>query len=486
MYVLADAMKNLIRNKGSSVLVAGIILAIITSVVVILINKKNSDTAIVDDLRTHMDSLTAEARFSGAVLLAKDGKPLFQEAYGFANQAFNAKNNVDTKFNLASIGKLFTSVAIMQLIEEGRISIDDTLIEVMPDYPNKADAEKITIRHLLMHQSGLGGIGNPDDLNHSKLHTLRDYLPIIVEQPLKFKPGQGKFYSNAGYLVLGLVIESITGQDYYDYVREHIFNPAGMKDTGYFSMYDDVPNLALGYTRLPIGGHPALVGNAPPRPVPFRSRGTSGGGVYSTLGDMLQFSEALRNNKILKKDSFELMVNGGYGPSTGTANGIRYIGHGGGTFGGSTYFEMYPDIGYVSVVLANSDGAADLVYERLRQQIVRADVPDSVRLSTDALKGFEGQYEAASPTTQREAIMGPITAGKRPISITADREGLWVDFGDGFMHRFLPLSDTEFFDRDTLGVARLTFTKDEKDQVTGINITGSGPIPTTTAKRLSP
>jgi D-alanyl-D-alanine carboxypeptidase len=160
-------------------------------------------------------------------------------------------NNPETAFNLGSINKVFTQIAILQLGAAGKLDLDSTLATYWPDYPNRQVAGKITIRQLMRHTSGIGGniFGPPASGKRNDIRTLNDYLPLFVDQPLAFEPGTRNAYSNAGYVLLGLLIQRLSGEDYYTYVREHIFKPAGMTHTGSF-VVDSLPaNTAIGYTR---------------------------------------------------------------------------------------------------------------------------------------------------------------------------------------------------------------------------------------------
>lgn len=446
--------------------------------------ERMADAQLVESLREHLEALFAEGRFTGAVLLGTNGNPLFQDAYGYANQSFDVESNVDTKFNLASIGKTFTSVAVLQLVEQGKLRLDDRVIDVLPEYPNAEGGARITIRHLLDHRSGLGsGRDNPGG-NNFRMISLQDLLPRLVDGPLRFAPGERKSYSNTGYIVLGRIIEVVSGEDYFEYVRKHIFKPAGMTDTGFYSSFDNVENLALGYSRAGgIFGLEPLPPGAPARVGPIL-RGTPAGGAYSTIGDMLRYSEALRNYQILSRESVELLLSGQHGWPANTVHGLRYMGHGGGTFGGNTYFEMYPDIGYVVVVLCNMDGSADLVYPRMRSQIAGEHPPTTVSLSLDVLKRYEGTYQAAGPTTWEMKMRPGAAVDTRPFTITADEAGLWVDYGLGDPHRFVALSETEFIDRDSLG-PRIVFSRNAQGIITGLEVKGQGPILSTKANKLS-
>lgn len=416
-----------------------------------------TDEQIVADLRTEMDRLVSEDRFSGAVLLAKNGKPLFEQAYGYANHAFAARNTTDTKFNLASTAKMFTQVAILQLAQEGKLNLDDPIVKILSDYPNKEVAEKVTVRQLLDHRSGLGDFVNREFLaTHPRLfRATRDYLKFFVNQKLLFEPGTQRAYSNAGYIVLGRIIEETAGESFENYVRVHIFEPAGMKNTGFWSFEDDVPNLAFGYTNqgVRIGGERMVTTTL------SKGGGAAGAtGPYSTLEDMLRFAEALRGNRLLNRDYTQKLLSGGYGMNSETTNGTRHAGHGGGTAGVNTWFELFPDSGYTLVALSNYDNGANLIEERVVAELSGEEVPHAVTLSAEALKQFEGTYAVGYP-----------------LDIKADAEGLWVNLDRGERRRFLPLSETEFFDRDTLSHTRLSFTKDDKGVAT-MTLKGTGPI----------
>ena len=441
------------------------------------------DAEIVRDLRSEMNQLAAEDRFSGVVLLSKDGQPLFEHAYGFADHAFSAPNKVDTKFNMASMTKVFTTVAILQLVERGEISLDETLAKALPDYPNQEAASKITIHELLGHKSGLGDFFGAEfsASNPTNYRTLRDYLPLFATKPLLFEPGTRTSYSNAGFIVLGLVIEHVSGKSYYDYVQDQIFKPANMTDTGFWSYEDDVPNLALSYTRLAPGQSPGgqqQSANTPRGVAPNFTRSQSAGSSFSCVEDLVRFSEALRNHKLLRPESIELILSGGYGWGTQSMNGVRSMSHAGGLPGANTSLEIYPDQGYAVVILSNFDPpVAQTVAQRLRHELVGAERLRAIQLPVAALAQFAGTYQAAPPP-------GGPQVQDRPIVIAADHEGLWVTLDMADVHKFVPLSATEFFDRDTLSSARLTFTKDEKGGVTGLRINGSGPIQAITAAKL--
>lgn len=301
-----------------------------------------------------LDSLSAAGRFSGVVVLARGGQPVFQHAYGFADRAARRPNTVETSFNLGSINKVFTQIAIRQLADAGKLDLDSTLAVYWPDYPNAEVARRVTIRQLLQHRSGIGGNifaapagGRRHDVRHN-----RDYLPLFVNEPLRFEPGSRQQYSNAGYVVLGMLVERLSGEDYYHYVRRHVYEPAGMTRTAAWAV-DSLPaGTALGYTTRGEG----------PEPVEPRAntellpgRGSSAGGGYSTAADLVRFLQALRDGK----------VPGGPPPGIGAAGGAPGL---------NAVMEGDLPGGYDLVVMANLDPpAAERVGRMIRQWLGAAD-----------------------------------------------------------------------------------------------------------------
>lgn len=250
------------------------------------------------DLDKTLDSLAALDQFSGVVVLAKNGAPVFERAVGFADRETRMPNTPETAFNLGSINKLFTAVAIRQLAAAGKLEVDSTLGRAWPDYPNRDAGRRVTIRQLLEHRSGIGGniFAAPAGGKRSDLRRLADFLPLFVNEPLQFEPGSRVQYSNAGYLVLGLLVERLSGESYYDYVRRHIYEPAGMTRTAHWAV-DSLPvNTAVGYTR---GAQDAPASAPVRRNTEFLpGRGSSAGGGYSTAPDLLRLLAALRAGRV--------------------------------------------------------------------------------------------------------------------------------------------------------------------------------------------
>jgi CubicO group peptidase (beta-lactamase class C family) len=237
-------------------------------------NTKITDTESMnyDGLLDFMDRITADDLFSGVVLVAKSNRILFEKAYGMSDKNQNRFNNIDTKFNTGSIAKMFTAVAIAQLVEQGKLSFDDTIEKHTDGFPNEI-ARKITIKHLLTHTSGLGDIFTPAYMTHKdEVDTIAGFMPYIINQPLRFEPGEQHQYSNAGFIVLGNIIEKAANENYYDYIRKHIAEPLGMYDTDFYKKTDNIQNLARGYTNTndslpplpPPDGQPRIIMLPPP------------------------------------------------------------------------------------------------------------------------------------------------------------------------------------------------------------------------------
>jgi CubicO group peptidase (beta-lactamase class C family) len=328
-------------------------------------------------LRAKLAKESAADRFAGAVLVAHDGKPVFQEAYGLADREKKLPNSLSTRFRIGSMNKMFTAVATLQLVEAGKIKLTDPLGKYLTDYPNKDLASKVTIHHLLTHTGGTGDIFGPQfDAHRLELKTLQDYVKLYGQRGLEFEPGSRWAYSNYGFLLLGVLIEKVTGQSYYNYVQEHVYKPAGMTATGSLPENETVPGRSTGYTKEP--GDDSWHPNTDTLPY----RGTSAGGGYSTVEDLLRFANALQQHKLLNAQNTELLTTakdnpGGaryaYGFFDEVEGGVRCFGHGGGAPGMNGELKICPAAGYVIAVLANMDPPAatrisDFVASRLPEK----------------------------------------------------------------------------------------------------------------------
>jgi CubicO group peptidase (beta-lactamase class C family) len=318
------------------------------------------------EIDRHAEFAASRDLFSGVVLVGEGPEIWFQKAYGMADKSFQTPNRVNTKFNLGSLDKMFTAVAIAQLVAEHKLLFSDKLADVLPDYPNSAVAGKVTIHQLLTHTSGMGEVLKPEIREKKKKYAaLRDYLPLFVNDPLQFEPGSRWGYSNAGYIVLGLVIEKISGQSYFDYVREQVFSPAGMNETGCFELDAVVPNLAVGYGRF----EDDILGIGPRRNngVFLGYKGNSAGGGYSTAPDLFRFARALQVNRLLSAELTEKVTSGkvraagdwyGYGFWQWKRYGqsdIRGNSGGGASSGIDSELQIFWNGPYTVVVMSNYD-----------------------------------------------------------------------------------------------------------------------------------
>jgi CubicO group peptidase (beta-lactamase class C family) len=338
------------------------------------------EASVAKEIDSYLDSLVAEKKLSGVVLVARDGVTVASKAAGIANQATGAPITLNTKFNLGSLNKMFTAVAIAQLAQARRLSFTDTVGKHLPDYPNKEVADKVTIHQLLTHTSGMGIYWNEKFMaQREKMLTVAAHLPLFAGDPLLFPPGEKFQYSNSGYMVLGAIIEKLSGQDYYSYVQEHIYKQAGMTGTGFYEPGKEIPNLAIGYTKMGLDGKP--LGEVQDNTNIREVRGGPAGGGYSTVEDLLKFHMALRSYKLLNEEYTKLVTTGkvetggptgryGYGFGDKVFGGKHIVGHNGGSSGIAANFEMYPELGYTAVLLMNSDPPAMMpVIMGIRQRI---------------------------------------------------------------------------------------------------------------------
>jgi CubicO group peptidase (beta-lactamase class C family) len=337
-----------------------------------------------------MTHLANEDGFSGSVLVAKNDKPIFQRSYNYANKGYSSLNNNGTKYNLASIGKVFTSIAVCQLIEQGKLSLKDTIGKFITDYPNKQVSSQVTVHHLLTHTSGLGDIHGTEYIcKKGTLREVKDYFSLFEKDSLEFTPGEKCQYSNVGFIILGAIIEKASGENYFDYIKNHIFKPCNMVNTGFYEADIDVPNRATGYTNFKDIGDDNFefeIGQRRNTNLYNIARGNPQGGVYSTLTDLLLFTKAFKTNKLVSADTYKLMTTNktffrkydasevyyGYGLELEIENGKRVIGHGGGDLGISTALRMYPDPGdYTVIVLSNYDRGGILTIYKIQEWLTQ-------------------------------------------------------------------------------------------------------------------
>jgi Beta-lactamase class C and other penicillin binding proteins len=332
---------------------------------------KLSEAALVAAVDRNVRELARLGAFSGTVRIGKNGRTVMAKGYGWANQDDSIANGSDTRFMTASMGKMYTAVAIGQLIEAGRLHLDDTLGKVLPDYPNADRARRITIRQLLGHRAGLGDIWSHPAFRGRSWTSNRDLAAGIATGPLQFDPGTRWSYSNEGYIVLGAVIEAVTGQTYESYVHDHVWIPAGMTETAIAGTDVVVPHRAVGYQ----AGSDDVLHVEPLQPnwsfLGKTSKAAGAGGEYSSSGDLVRFAEALRTDKLLSRAMRDTLWAGGsalpwdaaasyaLGFERKTVSGRTMIGHGGGGAAGiDNLMRFFPNEGWTVVVLSNIDPPA--------------------------------------------------------------------------------------------------------------------------------
>jgi D-alanyl-D-alanine carboxypeptidase len=318
-------------------------------------------------LADHAERRAGADEFAGAVLVARHGKVLLQDAWGRADRKSGTANTPATRFRIGSMNKMFTAVATLQLVEAGKLELDDPIGKHLPGYPNKGVASKVSVRHLLTHTGGTGDIFGPEFEEHRlALREHRDYVKLYGSRGLTHEPGARFEYSNYGFVLLGALIEHVSGVSYYDYVGDNVFRRAGMTSTGSLPESVDVPNRAAGYMRSsPAGGAGgAWVPNTDTLPW----RGTAAGGGYSTVGDLMRFAQALSSGTLISKATLAEATRPhrqqyGYGFAVQGQGPLRSYGHGGGAPGMNGELRVFPRLGYVVVSLSNLDppAASELV-----------------------------------------------------------------------------------------------------------------------------
>lgn len=329
----------------------------------------------VQELDAYLKTNTEKDLFSGVVLVAQKGKPIFKKAYGMADRERNIFNQVNTKFCLGSMNKMFTAVAIAQLVEQGKLSYDDLIGKYLgAEWILSEVGEKVKISHLLSHTSGIAEYLTDEFLISSAeiYRTLEDYKRIVKEKSLTFEPGTRWGYCNTGFILLGAVIEKATGKDYWDYIKEHIYDPADMDNTIGFDRNKTLSNLAMGYEKVQEEGKAFW------RKTAFAGKidGSPSGGGFSTVDDLLKFAEALRSDLLISRESKELLmsvkprlssIEYGYGFFIGRSRKLgRVVGHGGVGFGVSANFRMFVDKGYTMIILSNYSEASLPVSRKIR------------------------------------------------------------------------------------------------------------------------
>lgn len=401
-----------------------------------------------------IQSYTANHQFMGAVLVAKGGEILLSKGYGSANLEWDIPNTPAAKFRLGSITKQFTAACILMLQDRGKLNVQDPVKKYMPDAP--AAWDKITLYNLLTHTSGIPSFtGFPEYSKWEPFATTpAEAVARFRDKPLEFAPGEKWNYSNSGFLLLGYLIEKITGGSYEKFVTDNIFIPLGMHDSGYDSNAAIIPHRAAGYTPGKDGLRNAgFVHMSIPH---------AAGALYSTTGDLLKWEQGLFGGKLLSAAALETMTtpfknNYACGLFVETKDGRKKIEHGGGIEGFNTHLAYYPADKLTVVVLANVNGSApgDIAAklaavahgEPVKLQYEHKQAPVDAKV----LAQYTGTYELAPDAR---------------IAITLEGGQLSEKLGSQPTFPIFPESETMFFLK--VVDAQIEFERDSNGQVTGL------------------
>jgi len=404
--------------------------------------------------------------FSGAILIASKGRVLLRKGYGMANYELDAPNTPQTKFHLASISKSFTAAAILILEERGLLSVSDPLSKYIPDYP---DGDKITIHHLLIHTSGVPNVNNfPDYDAKSKFpQTPASIIEMFKNKPLTMKPGERYSYSNSNYNLLAFIIEQVSGKKYGDFLKENIFDPLGMKDTGHDGKAGAIiKNRASGYA--PVGARD--LENAPWIDWTIK---TGNGSLYSTVEDLYKWDRALYAEKILKRGALDKMftpyVDGaGYGWFISQSLNRKVIRFSGRSPGFQGEIHRYVDDDVCVIVLGNNySGAASFLITGLDAMVFgepygATTLDTGLKIDPKVIDGYLGRYEGGADFFIPRAS---ITVEKRDGNLS-------LRLNTGAVGWLTPITESKFYER--IFGASVTFVKDDKGKVSHMTFGFSG------------
>lgn len=407
-----------------------------------------------------VESYLSNKQFMGSVLTARGGQILISKGYGFANFEWNIPNSPQTKFRLGSVTKQFTAACILLLEQRGKLNTADPVKKYMPDAP--AAWDQITLFHLLTHTSGIPSFtGFPDYASLEPFATTPEKLVArFRDKPLEFQPGEKWNYSNSGYLLLGYLIEKISGQPYAQFVQENIFTPLGMKDSGYDSNSAVIPRRASGYVPGKNGPENAgFINMTVPQ---------AAGGLYSTTEDLLRWEQGLFGGKLLSEASLKKMTtpfknNYAFGLDVTEVKGRKVIRHGGGIEGFNTFLAYYPADQLTVVVLANLNGRApDEIAAKLAALAHGEQAPlpserKEITLSREALSRYVGTYQFAPGMN---------------MLIMLEGDGLLTKLGPQPSIPIYPESQSMFFTKAV--DAQIEFEKDASGTVTGLILHQNG------------
>ena len=420
-----------------------------------------SASQITAKVEEYMNAAARVEGFNGAILIARDGKPIVTKGYGMANIEHAVPNTPQTVFRLGSITKQFTAMAIVMLQEQGKLNVNDPMCKHLPECP--AAWQPITVKNLLTHTAGLPNYtGFPNFVKTASLPvTNADMFALLKDRPLDFAVGEKYAYSNSGYFLLGTIIERASGKTYADFLQEKIFTPLGMKQSGYDSPIRVIKNRASGYARQ----DGAFVNAAyMDMSIPYAA-----GALYSTTEDMLVWDQALYTEKLVSRKSLDetftpFKGNYGYGWSIDKKFDRKQVSHGGNINGFASDLIRFPDDKITVVVLSNVQSApAGRIGGDLSAIIFGADykIPkERVEIAVDRkiLEKHVGDYELSAP--------------KIVVNFTLENGKLFGNLGGQSKFQLSAESETVFFSKD--GNLQITFNIDAQGQTSGMTFSQGG------------
>jgi len=424
-----------------------------------------SDPPVVGQIEAYLKPFVDTGNFTGAILVARKKRVIFRRAYGMANYELLVPNSPDTRFHIASVSKPFTAMAVLQLQEQGRLNVTDLVAKFVPNFPN---GDRITLEHLLTHTSGIPNVNDlPDyDTFARSPHTPAELVAKFANLPLDFQPGTDYRYSNSNYNLLALILENVSGEPYGDYLKKHILEPAGMKDTGH-------DGDALRLNPLAASGYePVGVSSYEKAPYLDWTNKTGNGSLYSTLDDLYRFDRALNTDTLLKKSTRDQYFVEGKGNRFGWFQrkraGHRVMSSNGRSPGFTAQLDRFPDEDATVIVLSNSYSTVsqDPIAVALGA-IVLGDEPEqppalqAASISRGTLESYAGQYQ-----------YGPdYFVPNARVTITVEENSLLLTIGT-FRMALVPLSTTEFLDRTFLG--HVVISLNDKGKAAGFTYRYSG------------
>lgn len=418
----------------------------------------------------YMNALVNQARFTGSVLVARDGKVIFGKGYGLANAELDVPNTPQTKFRLGSVTKQFTAAVILLLQERGKLNVQDPICKYLDNCP--AAWSEITIHHLLSHTGGIPNFTSfPDYLPKMMMPvTAQEMIARFKDKPLDFKPGEKWSYSNSGYFLLGYITEKAAGESYESFLQKNIFEPLKMTNSGYDHFDTILKKRATGYS--------LAKGKTVNSAYLDMTQPYSAGSLYSTVDDLFLWNEALYSGKLLSAKSREAMITPvkneyAYGLGVQTKSGRKMISHGGGINGFATFIARFPNESVTVVVLRNSDYGSP--------------GPGSISQALAAIAfGEKAEIPAAVSEVKVDPKIYDAYVGKYELTpnfiLTISKEGgrLMAEATGQPPVELFPESETKFFLK--VVDAKITFVKDETGKVTHLILHQGGDQ---TAKKIN-